>query len=244
MKSLPLLILTGMVAAAPAFAADAPAKDGTLLDLSAEARRVVDEDRVSITLGVEKQGKSAEEVQKAINQKMQDASKIYAKVDGVKVSTGGYNVWQNMEVVPDKTTGKPGKPVSTWRGNQQLVVDAPSGDKVLKLVGDLQAAGLAVQGMNYYLSREATDKLNDDLMVEALGTIGQRAERLGKALGMPRVAYEEISSGTAGGGYRPMPMMAKAMMARDSAESMPAPVGKAGETEVVVNVNAKVRLSK
>jgi uncharacterized protein YggE len=61
---------------------------------------------------------------------------------------------------------------------------------------------------------------------------------------MPNVPFEEISAGDAGGGYQPRPMMAMAMKSMDAAEAMPAPVGKAGETEVVVNVNAKVRLTK
>lgn len=209
------------------------------------------EDRVTVTLAVEKQGKTAEEVQKAINTQMQAAKKIYDAARDVKVSTGSYNVWQSVDAPPMPMTmdknGKPvmSKPVVSWRGSQQVRLDAASGDAVLKLVADLQAAGLAVQGMDYYLSREASEKISDDLMVEALDTIGTRAQRLAKALGMAHVAYEEISSGEAGGGgYRAVPMMAKAAFAGDAAEAMPAPVGRAGETEVNITVNAKVRLTK
>lgn len=220
---------------------------GTIVELNAQAHRVVTQDRVTVTLSVQKDGKTAEDVQKAINTQMQAAKKIYDKAGSdVKVNTAGYNVWQNYEA---ETTIVDGKVVknekqSTWRGNQQLVLDAASGDKVLKLVADLQAAGLAMQGMNYYLSQPETEKLTDELTDEALAKIAIRAQKLGKSIGQPNMAYVNISTGEAGSGYNPVPMMAKAMMARDMTESMPAPVGQAGQSDVSVNVTAKVRLTK
>lgn len=224
-------------------------RDVTVVNLSAEARRTVAQDRVQGTLNIEATGKTAVAVQESINAKMQAAKAMYGAVRGVKVSTGGYNVYKQTPITHDPKTGQPLTPAeveakSYWQGSQQLLLDSGDKEAMLALVGKLQGKGFAVQGLSFYLSREASDALRDDLMDEALGTIKARAERLAKGLGLSKVRYARVDLN--GGGYiPPMPMARGAMMmakAEMASDAMTAPVAQSGESEVVVSVGVEVHL--
>lgn len=246
-----LMAGTALLAAAMPLPARADDKDdgSTTVNLSAEARRTVQQDRVTATLSIEKAGKTADEVQEFINGKMQEAKKLYDVVDGVKVSTGGYNVYKEYE--PEPAPRKDGSSAwtpeerekhSIWRGNQQLILDGAKKDELLQLIGTLQQQGFAAQGLNFYMSRAAEDAIKDQLIVEALQNIKARGANIQQALGMRTIRYVRIDLGD--NGPQPVPMMARAMSAKafDAVESMPSPVVEAGETEVVVHVSAEVKL--
>lgn len=223
----------------------------TLMSLSAQATREVTQDRLTATLQIEKNAKDAAEAQRFINTKMQAAQALAKKVDGLKVSTGNYSVYKQYAPEPAPREGsKPWSPEqreknASWQASQQLIVDGADKDSLLKLVASLQKDGFAVQGLNYYLSREASDKLKDDLAAEALGTIKQRADKLAGVLGAKSVQYVWVDIND-GGGVMPQPMMARAMAFKGAAPEMDmaVPVAEAGESNVSVNVSAHVKLIK
>lgn len=243
--------LVGATAVATPAAVRAADDDGsTSVTLSADARRTVQQDRVTATLNYEFSGKSSAEVQAKINAKMQEAKPKYDAVKSLKVSTGSYNVFKNYPPEPQpKADGTPAwtpeerEKKAFWQGSQQLMLDGAKSDEMLQLIGVLQKDGFALQGLNFYMSRDAEDAVKDSLITEALANIQERAENIRKALGMKKIRYAKIDLGDNG---RPMPMMRgmamKAEMAFDAAGSAPAPVVEAGETEVVVNVTAEVKL--
>lgn len=240
------LALAGAVAL-PVMAADRDDDTSTSVRLSAEARRMVPQDRLQATLNIEASAKTAVAAQAAINSKMQAALAVAKRVEGVKPTTGGYNVWKQYENEPQPKPGMTGwtpeqrEKHAYWQANQQLNLDGADKEVVLKLVGTLQEQGFAVQGLNFYLSREATDALRDDLTEEALDTIKQRAERMAKVLGMRTVRYAQIDLD----GNRPpvMPMMARAMKVEMmAADAGSAPAAQAGESEVAVTVSAEVKM--
>jgi len=249
-----LLPLAFAAFALPAVAQDCSlcAKDdgSTALTLSAEARRTVAQDRLMVSLNYEATGKTATQAQAKLNENMQTARTMYSKVSGVKVTTGGYNTYKNYPPEPTpKANGESAwspeerERKAFWQANQQLSLDGADRDEVLKLAGALQQQGFAMQGMNFYLSREATDALRDELTTEALKSIKTRAQAMGKALGMNKVRYVRID--TNGQSPRPLPytmMRAEAMMVKSAADGAPEPVAQGGESEVDVQVTAEVRL--
>jgi len=238
-------LMMAVVAAPVAVRAD----DSTTVTLSAEARRMVEQDRVTATLNFEASGATAQAVQAEINSKMQAAKPLYDAVAGVKTSTGHYNVYKDYPREPEpKKDGTPGwtpeerEAKAFWRGSQSLMMDGVKSDAMLMLISSLQKEGFALQGLNFYMSRGAEDAVKDALITEALGNIRARAENIQRALGKRKIHYAKIDLG---GGDRPMPMMRSIAMKAESyaaADSMPAPVAEAGETEVVMSVTAEVEL--
>jgi predicted secreted protein len=222
----------------------------TVVSLNAEARRMVQQDRLRATLSIQKTGKKAEDVQRDINAAMQKARAAYSKVGGLKVTTGGYNVWKQYPNEPmPKADGRPGwtseegEKNAYWQGSQQLVLDGADREAVLKLVAVLQQQEFAVQGIDFYLSREASEALQDELMVEALGTIKSRAAKIADTMGMKTIRYARIATNGSMPGPMPYNMMRGLLLADSaSAKAMPEPVAQGGESEVVVQVSADVRL--
>ena len=254
MKSLQFSLLAGtaLMAMALPVAVRADDKDdgSTSVQLNAEARKMVQQDRVAATLAIEVTGKDASKVQADINTKMQAAQVLYKDVANVKPSTGAYNVYKEYEPEPaPKKGGAAWTPLereehSFWRGSQEIKLDGAKSDDLLKLIGSLQKQGFAVRNLNFYMSRDAEDAVKDGLIVEALGNIKARAENIRQALGMKTIRYAKIDLDN-NGGVQPMAMMARApmmMKSMDAAAPMPEPVAEAGETEVVVNVTAEVKL--
>lgn len=228
--------------------AESDCKDdgSTVVSLNAEARRVVQQDRVQVSLNIEYSGKTPQEVQNYINGKMQQAKGMADKVNNVKFVTAGYNVYKQYppEPGPRPLTAEQREKGVYWQGSQSLTLDGADKDDVMKLMGAMQQLGFSAQGLNFYLSREAGDKLKDDLLAEALTTIRARAERMGSQLGLRNIRYARIDMN--GGGYQP-PMYARAekMMAMAGASAdMAEPVAQGGESDVTMTVTAEVRLSK
>lgn len=221
-------------------------KDVSVINLDADARRTVMQDRVQATLNFQATGKTAAEAQNAVNNKMTIALAKANAVAGVKANTGHYSAYKQYPNEPN-----PPKPLSAaereknavWHASQSLVLDGANKDTVLKLAGELQAEGLAMQGMNFYLSREASDRIKDELIAEALTNVRSRAQKVAAQLNLPKIHMARITIG--GGGYQP-PVMMRAMAMKGGAEmaDMAAPVGQAGESEVNLNVNVEVHLSK
>jgi predicted secreted protein len=175
---------------------------------------------------------------------------VYSKASDVKVSTGSYNVYKQYSNEPaPKRDGTPAwtpeerEKNAYWQAQQVLQLDGADKDAVLNLVASLQKQGFAVQNMNFYLSREASDKLRDELTAEALATIKTRAESMARTLNMKSIRYARID--TSGGGMSPMPMARNYAMKAEMAmagDAMSSPVGQAGESDVQLTVSAEVRL--
>ncbi len=218
-----------------------PDDGSTAVNLSAEARRNVTQDKIQATLGIQAEGKTPAEVQEAVNRKMQAAKEVYGKYASLKVSTGGYNVYKTYQPEPKPLSAAEREKNAVWQANQQLVLDGRDKEAMLALVNTLQGRGFAVQSLNYYLSREASDALRDELTAEALASIRQRADKVAAQLGLKQVRYARIDASSASNGGMP-PVYARAMMAKAEMASDAAPVVQAGETEVTVNVNAEVRM--
>ena len=217
----------------------------TVMNLDAEARRTVAQDRVQATLTYQTTAKTAAEAQAEVNRKLQAGLAVANAAKGVKVNTGSYNTWKQYPPEPGP------KPLAqaereknvTWTASQSLQLDGADKDALLKLVGQLQGQGFATDGLSFYLSREAADKLKDELTVEALGTIQARAKAIAGTLGVPNVHIARITIGNVAQPYQPRMMMAMAK-ADMAGEAAPAPVAQAGESDVSVNVNVEVHLSK
>ncbi len=230
----------------PTMAQPLPLDDNkTVLNLSAEARKSVNQDRLIATLYIEYTAKTAAQVQAYINKKMKVATNLTDMQKNIKVTTGGYNVYKNYKYQPQKYPNiEPEKRIVQWQGRQTLYLDGIKSDAILDLVGKIQQIGFASQGLSYYLSREKSDSLKDELIAKALKTIKVRAQKIANQLTLPNLHFAHINLG-APGFPMPMPMM-RTEMAMDSMNmnAAPSPTARSGETDVSVYVNAVIYLTK
>lgn len=205
-----------------------------VMSISATERMSVEEDLLVASLSYVTEKRDAKEVQNEINQAMTKALETAKKVDGVKSSTGSYQVYETTD---------PRSKEKKWRGSQSLTLKSTDADALLELTGKLQNMKLTMGGLNYTLDPDTAADLQDSMMENALVELQARADRAAKALGKSSAELREVTTQSAGG---PLPnnyVGARSMMAMESAaDTMAMPVASAGETTLTLTVSARAIL--
>lgn len=210
-----------------------------IMNLSATETQKTAQDMIIASLRIETEGRTAREVQEAINLGMQSALALAKKEPSVKASTGTYSVYpydppepklQNSAIRPQR-----------WRGSQTIEMQSLDTEALLKLAGEIQEKGFAMNNLGYALSPEKYESLQDDLLVKALAKLTAKAALAAKSLN--KSGYDMLNIDLSPSGPV-MPMYARTEMTMGMAmdKSMPAPVAEPGETDVSLTVSARVLL--
>lgn len=186
---------------------------------SAEVTRAPDE--VVATLRAEARAGSAAAAQQAVNRAITAAVEKARGVPGVRVSTGGY--WTSRV-----DQGR------AWQAAQSLTLRGSEASALLDLAGALQEQGLAMAGLHWRLSREATRTAREEASRLALDGLRRRAQAVADQLGLSLVGLKQVRIDAPDRGPGPLPM---AMAAR-SASAAPPPVAIAEDVVVGATVEA------
>lgn len=210
--------------------------DKTVLNLNAEARKSIAQDMLTASLTFEAIANTPSAAQNRLNGVMQKALKEAQGTKGVNVRTGAYHA-NKMETVIVKS---PRQTKTEWRAQQSLILDSKDSETLLDLVSALQEDDFALNSLSYMVSRELYDTVRQELLLEAMSNLRSQADTLAKSLDKKSVHFAQVNANQ--GNYYPRPermMMKSSMM--DSV-AMAAPVAAAGETDILVSVNATVFL--
>lgn len=202
----------------------------TRLTLNETASREVEQDTIVARLAATARGETAAGVQAAVNQAMVAALGAAREVEGVRPATGGYRVYQRYD--------REGRP-RAWEAEQDLMLEGGDPALVLELVGGLQEAGLSVRTLGFQLSRPVRLEVEDELTLEAIDRLRNRAAAIAEALGM---AVEGVAVLEVGGaiGIAPRPMFEARMAAAE--EAAPPPSAVPDRETVSVDVRAEIHL--
>lgn len=244
-KFLPVLLLSMLALPVAAQAQDnglaLPPEGTTIINFSATETRTVPQDLLIASLRIEVEEDTPIAIQTKINEAMKKALEIAKKETSLKVSTGGYmvNKYDRPVGKPNPTTGEQ-KFESKWQGNQSIEIESKNAEKVLEVVGKIQALGFAMNNLQYTLHPDTVEKVREELLVVALKKLQSKAEIVSKTLGKAKVDLVDVNVDI-GGPVMPMykAMMGRAEMAMDAAAAMPAPVAEAGESDVALTVSAR-----
>jgi predicted secreted protein len=205
---------------------DAP----TVLELSESARREVAQDELRASLTAHAEAPEPTAAQDQVNRMMGEAVELARAAPGVRVSTGGYNVYHDQ----------PEKRAARWVAEQSLSLTGSDANVLLDLVGKLQAKGLAVQDLQWTLAAATRRNVERQLLGEALDALSRTARTAAEGLSLEFTGWRRVSLTP---GATPMPPAYRARVAM-AAEAMATPVAVAGTSEVVVNVSAEALLSR
>lgn len=249
MRHLALLALLSAFVAAPALAQDyktvldIPAGH-TLVNLSASEQVEIDQDLLVANLRYEIENKDPKKLQDDINEVMKKAVDQSKKYGAVKTSTQQYYVYP-YDYDPNPQPVERGelrnKLERTWRGQQGIELKSKNSDELLRLMGELQALGLTVSGLQYTVSPELLEETREGLLEGALEKLGAKAARAAKALGKSKADLLEVNVDM-GGYYPPQPMMARGMAMEMSMAKMDAPVATPGQSQIQMTVSARAIL--
>ncbi|MEE9343047.1 MAG: SIMPL domain-containing protein [Gammaproteobacteria bacterium] len=190
----------------------------------------VENDQINATLSINENNKNPARLADEINQAMSWAMKIAKKADGVKVKSGSYQTYP----VYDK------KRITSWRGRQDLQLEASEVSQLSELVGTLQER-LQVQSMRFSVSRQRQREVQEKLTEKALSAFKDRAQLIAKSLDSRGYDIETISVQTSG--QQHMPRMRMESMSYD-AQAKSAPAMEAGTSKVQVIVSGAIKLRR
>jgi predicted secreted protein len=199
-----------------------------VVSLQAEAQREVDNDLMSAVLYVELSEPDAARLAQSLNTAINAALKAAQGFKAVRTRSGAYQTYP----VYDKQ-----RKLSEWRGRAELRIESADFAAVSALIGRLQS-GLQVGSIAFAVSPELRQRLQDELMPEAIAAFRARAQLAQKALGGRAYKIRQVNINTGFVG-RPQPMLMESS-ARTAAVAPPQFEG--GTSRVTVTANGSIEV--
>jgi predicted secreted protein len=195
-----------------------------------EAKREVPNDWITATLGVEEESGDAASLAARVNQRMAAALALAKAEQRLLVSSGAYQT----QPVYDRSR------IVRWRASQDLVIETAEVDVLAQMAGTLQAQGLLLRGVSFSVAPETRKRVEDELIVEALGLFRERAGLIARGLG--RRGWNLMSLALGESGLPPMPFPQTRGMAMEASAAAVAPAFESGRSTLRIEANASIEI--
>ena len=200
------------------------------IELAASAEVQVPNDLLVAVLFIEREGQQQAPLAQTLNETMAWALNEAKSAADIKVQTLQYTTFPVY--APDSSV------ISGWRARQSLRLEGSDAKSVGELIARLQTR-LAIESVDYAVSRTARLAAEESLTAQALARFGRRAQQIATALGRP--VYRLMKLNVCGLDAPAMPEMPRLMMARGMAKEAPAQLA-AGTQNLSITVAGTVQL--
>jgi predicted secreted protein len=201
-----------------------------VLSLTTTASVEVTKDVLGIVFSTTRDGNDAQSVQSALKQALDAAlaeAKKIAKPGQVEVQTGNFSLY------PRYGSPRNGQPtISGWQGTAELMVQGKDTTSIAQLTG--RVSTMAIARVGYTLSKEAREKVEAEVVAQAIANWRAKAQQMTQQFGYSSYAVREVNVATNEQGGGPVPVMmsrAKTMSVAD--EALPTEAGKGDVTATV-----------
>jgi predicted secreted protein len=215
-----------------------PAPSQGVLGLTASASVEVAKDLLSVTLSTSKEGADANVVQQQLKEALDAAlaeAKKAARPGQLEVQTGNFSIYPRY--VNATSSSKPA--IRGWQGSVELIVEGRDMAAIGQLTG--RTATMTIARVSYRLSREANQRVEDDIAAQAIAAFRAKAALYAKQFGYGGYAIREVTIGTSEPQNGPMPMM-RMQMAKTESSSGDALSVEPGKALVTATVNGTVQM--
>lgn len=200
-----------------------------VVDLSAQARREVNNDLMQATLFAEAVGQSPAQLSATVNDQLNKAINAAKKVKSVRVESGDYQSQANYR--DGKQDG--------WRTRGEVRLESADFSGLATLLGQLQSENLQLSSVQFSVSPQLREQVENELVRDALKAFQQRADVVRQSLNKNAVKIVSIRLETQNMYPVPRPMFRVSAMAMDKAEAAPA---EAGNSEIIVMANGSIQV--
>jgi predicted secreted protein len=208
--------------------AQMPPPDG-VLGLNASASVEVTKDVLAITFATSREASDANAVQTQLKQALDAAlveAKKAARPGQVDVQTGNFSLYPRY--APPTSSGR--STISGWQGSAELVVEGRDLAAIGALTGRITTMTIARVG--YRLSREASQRVEADVVAQAIAAFRAKAASYAKLFGYGAYGVREVTVSTNEPQPGPQPVM-RMQATSAAAETLPTEPGKATVTATV-----------
>lgn len=221
-----------LAAAASLCAFDAAAQSDVVydqVDLSVSAEREIENDELVAVVYAQAQAQQQSEAANAVNEDIRWALDLAEQARGVTAQTLQYN--------SNPVYGS-NQRITGWQARQSLRLESRDSDRLSELLAELQER-VAIQSVDYRVSRDAREAADEALIEEALASFDARASLVADRLGRSGYRIVRMSVNTGGGRVAPVAFRARAMVEADVAP----PALEAGTQTVSVSVSGTIELN-
>ncbi len=214
-------VVVASLAAAPAAAA-APPAPVTLLHLSATGTVQAVPDLLVAHMTGEAQAAAPADAQRQLDRRMDAAARVAAGSTTVSYRLEGYATDHD----PD-----PAHAATGWTARQTLQLQSADGEALLDLLGRLQAAGLALDDLDWTLSPSRLETAQAAATDLALRALRRRADAAARSLGLKPGTMRNVTLEPDAEGPRPL-VRAMAMRAAPQATQTVQAVSQFASAEI------------
>jgi hypothetical protein len=176
----------------------------SVVSTSGTATVKVDPDKVSVTIGVDTNGSTAEE---AAKQNAELMTKVIAALKALgitddQISTNWYSVYPTydyrsppcIEIYPQPPDCAPKNEITGYRASNSLSVTLDADEDVGKVIDAAVAAGANnVSGASFFVSDERQQEIRDSLIEKAITNARSRADKAADAVDMNVTGVKSIN---------------------------------------------------
>jgi predicted secreted protein len=208
------------------------AEDGSSVynrvDFNVEASREVQNDLLVAHMAIDVEDKLPANVAQKLNVALNDALKKAGKYTTIKTTSG------NQSTYPLYTNNSH---VNGWHGRGELRLESRDFKAAGDLIAELQST-LQLNNVQFMISHDLREKVENDLIAEAIHVFQSRADAVRSAMGAK--SYKTVHFSINQGGYQqPYPMMAMQRGAVMS-DAVAAPEFAGGDSRLTVNINGTI----
>lgn len=202
----------------------------TVLQITAHAEHEVENDLMTVSMKAERRATEVSQATSEVNRIMHDALEQVRRTPSIDPRTLGYSTSPVYDRDRSRTD-----PVA-WQVTQALELKGENFEQLTSMTATLQDMGLTITNIQFSISQETRQKLQQELLVEAIRKWQQTAQTMGAALGASHIFPKEITLHD--DGFAP-PWPVLTMRAAD--ETMASPAIEAGRSTLRVTVSGQVR---
>ena len=218
------VLLSALAVTGGAWAQTMPPHQG-VLTLTASASVEVPRDMLGITFSATREGSDAASVQTALKQALDAAlaeARKSAKPGQVDVQAGNFSIHPRYNAKGA---------VSGWMGMAEMAVEGRDIAGIAQLAGRIPAMTIARVG--YSLSRQAREKVEGEVVAQAIGRYRAKAESTAREFGYTGYAIREVNVSTDEPQPMPIAMMRRAATSDAAQEALPVEPGRGTVTATV-----------
>jgi len=202
-----------------------------VLSLTANASVEVAKDLLAVTFSTTRDGADANTVQAQLKQALDAAlaeAKKAAKPGQVDVQTGNFSLYPRYANTP--SSGR-APTIAGWQGSAELIVEGRDMAAIGQLTGRITT--MTIARVAHRLSREASQRVEADIVAEAIAAFRAKATSYAKLFGYGDYAVREVSVATSDPQSGPMPVMRMEAKAASPADALSVEPGRALVTATV-----------
>lgn len=207
---------------------------GTVVVMTGSAEIELPNDEAVVSFFFEAQDADLAKAQGLVNQRVTDGTAALKRADAkAQIETSGYGSYPVY-------SGGSNRNIVGWRVRQGVTLKTENLTTLPKTVAAAQST-LSVGGVDFRLSKTARERVDAQLIQQAIANLNARVAAAAQALGVPpnRIRLEEVNFGGREGG--PIPVGA-ARMATMSTDAVPPPTFESGRSVERLQVSGRARL--